>query len=80
MKRGGSSASGLGEELTAPHQKTPTCCEMVQSLGLGRILWNDLGNIRVLRRVFGTIRDEVAEAEEDYILRSFITCTLHRDM
>jgi hypothetical protein len=31
---------------------------------------------RVLRRIFGPKRDEVAE--EDYIMRIFITCTIHQ--
>jgi hypothetical protein len=33
---------------------------------------------RVLRRIFGHRRKEVAEAGEDCITRSFITCTLHQ--
>jgi hypothetical protein len=32
---------------------------------------------RVLRRTFGLKRDEVIEAGENCIMRSFITCTLH---
>jgi hypothetical protein len=32
---------------------------------------------RVLRRVFGPEREKWREAEEDCIMRSFITCTLH---
>jgi hypothetical protein len=31
---------------------------------------------RVLRRIFGTKREESGEAEEDYTERNFITCTL----
>jgi hypothetical protein len=31
---------------------------------------------RVLRRIFGPKKEEVAG--EDYIMRSFITCTLHQ--
>jgi hypothetical protein len=31
---------------------------------------------RVLRRIFGSKRDELKEAGENYIMRSFITCTL----
>jgi hypothetical protein len=31
---------------------------------------------RVLRRIFGLKRDEVTEVGENYIMRSFITCTL----
>jgi hypothetical protein len=31
---------------------------------------------RVLRRIFGPKRDELTEAWENYIVRSFITCTL----
>jgi hypothetical protein len=31
---------------------------------------------RVLRRIFGPKRDEVTEDGENYIMRSFITCTL----
>jgi hypothetical protein len=29
-------------------------------------------------RIFGPKREEVAEAEEDCIMRSFITCMLHQ--
>jgi hypothetical protein len=31
---------------------------------------------RVLRRILGPKREEVAE--EDYIMRNFITCTIHK--
>jgi hypothetical protein len=31
---------------------------------------------RVLRRIFGPKGDEVKEVGENYIMRSFITCTL----
>jgi hypothetical protein len=33
---------------------------------------------RVLRRIFGPKREEMAEAGEDCIIRSFITCTPHQ--
>jgi hypothetical protein len=33
---------------------------------------------RVLRRKFGPKREEVGETGEDYIMRSFVTCTLHQ--
>jgi len=38
---------------------------------------------RVLRRIFGTERERekerrLREAGEDYIMRSFITCTFHK--
>jgi hypothetical protein len=33
---------------------------------------------RVLRRIFGPKRDEIAGDREDCIMRSFITCTLHQ--
>jgi hypothetical protein len=33
---------------------------------------------RALRRIFGPKREEVAGVGEDYIVRSFITCTLHQ--
>jgi hypothetical protein len=32
----------------------------------------------VLRTVFGRKREEVMQAGEDYIMRNFITCTLHQ--
>jgi hypothetical protein len=32
---------------------------------------------RVLRRIFGPKRGEVAEGWKDYIMSSFVTCTLH---
>jgi hypothetical protein len=35
---------------------------------------------RVLRRIFGPKNEEVAGRRKDYILRSFITCTLHQIM
>jgi hypothetical protein len=31
---------------------------------------------RVLRRIFGLKRDEMREVGENYIMKSFITCTL----
>jgi hypothetical protein len=33
---------------------------------------------RVLKRIFGPKREEVAGSGEDCIMRSFITCTLHK--
>jgi hypothetical protein len=33
---------------------------------------------RVLRRIFGYMREEVGEAGEGCIMRNFITCTLHQ--
>jgi hypothetical protein len=33
---------------------------------------------KLLRRKFGPERDEVREAGENYIMRSFITCTLRQ--
>jgi hypothetical protein len=33
---------------------------------------------RVLRRIFGPKRDEVMGELENYIIKSFITCTLHQ--
>jgi hypothetical protein len=33
---------------------------------------------RLLRRIFGPKREKWQEAEEDYKMRSFITCTLHQ--
>jgi hypothetical protein len=39
------------------------------------MLW--LFKERVLR-IFGPKREEVVEAGGDYIMRSFITCTLHQ--
>jgi hypothetical protein len=32
---------------------------------------------RILRRIFGLKRKKWWEAGEDFIMRSFITCTLH---
>jgi hypothetical protein len=33
---------------------------------------------RVLRRIFGLQKVDVAASEEDCIMRSFLTCTLHQ--
>jgi hypothetical protein len=33
---------------------------------------------KVLRRIFGPEREEVVGAGEDYIMRGFITCKLHK--
>jgi hypothetical protein len=33
---------------------------------------------RVLRKIFGPQGNEVAGGGENYIMRSFITCTLHK--
>jgi hypothetical protein len=33
---------------------------------------------RVLRRIFGTKRDDVAKSREDCVMRSFISCMLHQ--
>jgi hypothetical protein len=33
---------------------------------------------RALGRIFGTRREKCREVGEDYIMRSFVTCTLHK--
>jgi hypothetical protein len=32
----------------------------------------------VLKRIFGSKREKEVEALEDYLMRSFIICTLHK--
>lgn len=76
--------------LKTPHCKENISRNFIQTHRHGRKLWNGKWTIwslalilsvfenRNVKRIFGYLREEVQESGENYMMRNFIFCTVHR--